>query len=85
MTRARQHDPSGLAASVGNRGVRLGHELRDDLHQIDSALGEGLTEVATPRARDQESWLSSVVRRVLTPVLQIPAPERLSARSGHHA
>ena len=41
-----QHDPARRAAAERDRRVRVGHQLRDDLHQIDPALGEVLPEVA---------------------------------------
>jgi hypothetical protein len=41
-----QHDPAGRTAAKRNRRVRVRHQLRDDLHQVDPALGEVLPEVA---------------------------------------
>ena len=41
-----QHDPSRRTAAERDRRVRVGHELGDDLHEVDPALREVLAEVA---------------------------------------
>jgi len=45
-----EHDPSRRTAAEGDRRVRVGHELRDDLDEIDAALSEVLPEVAAVHA-----------------------------------
>ena len=45
-----KRDPARLAPRGGDRRVGVRHELGDDLHQVDSALGEVLAEVAPPHA-----------------------------------
>jgi hypothetical protein len=42
-----QGDPSRRAPAQGDRRVRVGHQLGDDLHEVDPALREVLPEVAT--------------------------------------
>lgn len=40
-------DPPAGATAGGDRGICVGHELGNDLHQVDAALGEVLAEVAS--------------------------------------
>jgi hypothetical protein len=41
-----QPDPPAVATAERNGRIGVGHQLRDDLDEIDSALGEVLAEVA---------------------------------------
>lgn len=51
----REHDPARRAARRGDRRVRVGHQLGDDLHKVNAALREVLTKVAATHATDAHS------------------------------
>jgi hypothetical protein len=54
----RQHDPATLPARCRDRGIGVRHQLRDDLHQIDTTLRKVLPEV--PAARPADAHITKI-------------------------